>query len=147
MPKYDYACTDEGCFNVQEEEAKISESKDLRPICNVCGAECEWTFTPTVVHAVLKDGPSGSWPSKGNRFKAYRAKQSEKMKVRQKDRYGHLNRDCIPNYQGQETEDWREAQSLAMKDKDRNSDSIGVAATYTPHIKKEQEKKGNPVSS
>ena len=68
------------------------------------------------------------------------------MKGRQKDRYGHLNRDCVPNYEGQMTEDWREAQSLAMKDKDKRPDSLKTAKTFEPHIKKEQGKKGSPVS-
>lgn len=148
MPKYDYKCTNEGvCFNVQEEDAKISEYKDLRPECVDCGSECEYIYIPTVCHAILKDGPTGSWPSKGNRFKNYRAKQSEKMKVRQKDRYGHLNRDCVPNYQGQQTENWREAQSLAMQDKDRERpDPLKTAKTFETHIKKEQRKKGSPIS-
>jgi hypothetical protein len=146
MPLYSYRCTDENCLNVQDEDAKISEFKDLRPKCLVCGAECEYVFVPTVVQAILKDGPTGSWPSKGNRFKNYRAKQSEKMKKRQQDRYGHLNRDCVPNYQGQLTEDWREAQDLAMRDKDRNLDSLQTAQTFTPHIEKERKKKGSPIS-
>ena len=146
MPRYDYRCTDENCVNIQEEDAKISEFKKLRPECNVCGAECEYIFVPTIVQAVLKDGPTGSWPSKGNRFKAYRANQSKKMERRQKDRYGHLNRDCIPNYQGAQTENWREAQDLAMKDKDRNADSLQTAKTFEPQIKKEQKKKGSPIS-
>ena len=94
----------------------------------------------------MRDGPTGSWPSKGGRFKAYRAKKSEEMKGRQKDRYGHLNRDCIPNYQGQQAENWREAQSMAMKDKDRISDPLLTAKTFEPHIKKEQKKKGSPIS-
>ena len=125
----------------------MSEFRDLRPTCIVCGAECAYQFTPTVVQFALKDGPSGSWPSKGDRFKKYRANQSEKMKERQLDRYGHLNRDCVPNYQGQVTEDWREAQDLAMKDKDRNPDSLATAATFNGQIAKEKRKKGSPVSA
>jgi len=125
----------------------MSEFRDLRPACIVCGSECAYQFTPTIVQFALKDGPSGSWPSKGNRFKAYRASQSEKMKRKQEDRYGHLNRDCVPNYQGQLTEDWREAQDLAMKDKDKNPDSLATAATFNGQIEKEKRKKGNPVSS
>lgn len=134
-------------MNVQEEEAKISEFKDLRPTCIVCGSECVYKFTPTIVQFALKDGPTGSWPSKGNRFKKYRSEQSRKMEKKQQDRYGHLNRDCVPNYQGQLTEDWREAQSLAMKDKDRNPDSLATASTFNEQIDKEKKKKGSPVSA
>lgn len=143
--RYDYKCTDPNCINVQEEDAKISEFKDLRPECIVCGAECEYVFVPTVVQVILKDGPTGSWPSKGNRFKKFRADQSKKMEGRQRDRYGHLNRDCIPNYQGQQAESWREAQSMAMKDKDR-PDTLRTAKTFEPQIKKEREKKGSSVA-
>lgn len=113
----------------------------------MCGGVCVYQFTPTIIQFALKDGPSGSWPSKGNRFKQYRADQSEKMKRKQMDRYGHLNRDCVPNYQGQLTENWREAQDLAMKDKERNPDSLATAATYNDQVNKEKKKKGSPVSA
>lgn len=138
MPSYDYMCTDPNCTNIQEVEAKISEFKDLKPTCIVCGGVCVYHFTPTVVQFALKDGPSGSWPSKGNHFKQYRANQSKKMKRKQLDRYGHLNHDCVPNYGGKITEDWREAQSLAMSDKERQesmgTDSLSVASTYSDKI-------------
>lgn len=118
--------------------------KEFRPKCVQCGSECEYQFTPSVVQFALKDGPSGSWPSKGNRFKQYRSKRSEEMERRQKDRYGHINRDAIPNYQGQITENWREAQSMAMADKDRQeavgTDSIAVGATYNDKVRKEDSK-------
>jgi hypothetical protein len=67
------------------------------------------------------------------------------MGKRQRDRYGHLNRDAIPNYGGKITEDWREAQSLAMADKERQeavgTDSLAVAATYSSKINQEKKKK------
>lgn len=147
MPSYDYVCTDPNCCSIQEEDVKISEFKNFRPECIVCGSECKYHFTPTVIQFALKDGPSGSWPSKGNRFKKYRENQNQKMERKQKDRYGHLNRDCIPNYNGQQTENWSEAQSLAMHDKDKNPDSLATAATFNTHITKEKKKKGNPISA
>lgn len=119
----------------------MSSFKDLHPKCKECGGVCNYEFTPTVVQFALKDGPSGSWPSKGNRFKQYRQQQSEKVSRRQKDRYGHLNRDAVPNYQGKLAEDWKEAQSMAMKDKEKNPDTLATAATYNPHIRKEKRKK------
>lgn len=124
----------------------MSEFRDFHPPCIICGAPCSYQFTPTVVQFALKDGPTGSWPSKGNRFKKFRSDQSMKMEKRQRDRYGHLNRDCVPNYQGNLTEDWREAQNMAMKDKETNPDSLAVAATFNPQINKEKRKKGSPVS-
>jgi hypothetical protein len=144
MPYYDFVCSNPKCENIQEEEVGMNEFKDHHPKCDKCGSRCDYKYTPTVVQFALKDGPSGSWPSKGNRFKKYRDEQSAKAKIRQKDRYGEGPK-LMPNYQGQQTEDWREAQSLAMKDKDRNEDPLSVASTYNEHINKESEKKGNPV--
>ena len=124
----------------------MSEFKDLKPLCIICKSECKYKFTPTVIQFALKDGPSGSWPSKGGRFKKYRSDQNEKMKRKQRDRYGDLNRDCVPNYRGELTGDWREAQNLAMKDSDRNPDSLKTASTYNKQIHKEK-KKGGIVST
>ncbi len=116
--------------------------KEHHPACEECGGPCDYEWCPTVVQFALKDGPTGSWPSKGNRFKAFRASQSKKMEKKQQDRYGHLNRDLVPNYGGQPTENWREAQDLAMKDKERNPDTLATAATYNGKIVKEKGKKG-----
>jgi len=144
MPTYEYFCTNDACFHSQEEDHSMNGFKEYRPKCEACGSECEYRFTPSVVQFALKDGPSGSWPSKGNRFKDYRNKKSQEMERRQKDRYGHINRDATPNYQGHITESWREAQSLAMADKDRQAaigaDSISVGATYNEKISKEKAK-------
>ena len=90
-------------------------------------------WVPYFTHGVLKDGPSGSWPSKGERFKQYRAKQSEAAKHRQEERFGHLRKDAIPNFNGQETGSWQEAQSQAMKEKGAES-----AATFNEKISKEK---------
>lgn len=81
----------------------------------------------------MKDGPSGIAPSKALRFKDYRRKQDEKMQKRQKDRYGHLKRDAIPNYNGQETGTWAEAQFQALKDKGAES-----AATFVNKVTAEK---------
>ena len=124
------------CGNIQEEDAKISEFKELKPTCIKCKGKCKYHFTPTIIQFALKDGPSGSWPSKGNRIKNYRINQSEKAKRLQRNRYGTGNK-LIPNYKGQQTENWREAQSLAMQDKE-NRDPLVTAATYNQHINKEK---------
>ncbi len=149
MPSYDFRCED--CRFLQEEEASMKDFKTVTPKCKECGGKCVYEFTPTVVQFALKDGPSGSWPSKGNRFKQYRAKRSEEMGRRQQDRYGHLNRDALPNYQGQLTEDWREARDIAMKDKEshesRGTDSLAVAATFNQAISKEKSKNAGRTSS
>lgn len=90
-------------------------------------------WVPYPFHAILKDGPSGSWPSKGEHFKKYRAKQSEAALRRQKERFGHLRKNAVPNYNGKETESWQEAQSEAMKDKGAES-----AATFNTKIQEEK---------
>lgn len=146
MPKYDYRCENPICGFLTEKEVSISKFKDHHPTCIKCGSRMNYQFNPTVVQFALKDGPTGSWPSKGQRYKNYRTKRSQEMSGRQKDRYGHLNRDCVPNYGGQLTEDWREAQDLAMKDKDNNPDSLATAATYNDKINVEYTKKGSPIT-
>lgn len=132
---YDYRCTNvkKKCKNVQEEECSFKTFKTFKPKCKKCGAPCKYEFTPTIIQFALKDGPSGSWPSKGNRFKAFRNKKDEEMKRRQKDRYGHLQRDAIPNYKGKDTGTWQEAQFQALKDKGAES-----AATFNQKIRLEK---------
>jgi hypothetical protein len=130
---------------VQEDECSMNVFKEHHPICSVCGSLCNYKFTPTIIQFALKDGPSGCAPSKGNRFKKYRETQSQKMEKRQKDRYGHLKRDVIPNSLGKITEDWREAQSLTMQNKEyqemTGKDPLSIAKTFEPKIQAEKLKK------
>jgi hypothetical protein len=130
---YDYKCI--SCQVVHEEDHLVDGFKEFHPKCPDCGGICNYIFTPTIVQFSLIDGPSGSWPSKGEHFKNYRNEQNEKAKRRQKDRYGHLNRDAIPNYLGRETSSWREAQSEAKKDRGEAS-----ARTYESKIKQSKKK-------
>jgi hypothetical protein len=113
----------------------MSEFKEFEPECIECGAKCKYEFAPTIVQFALKDGPSGSWPSKGNRFKKYREEQSKAAEKRQRDRYG--NPAAVPNYKGQETGTWAEAQSQARADKD-NPNPEATAATYTDKVATEK---------
>ena len=125
---YDFWCLD--CGNVQEDECSVNEFKSYTPVCVKCGGVCKYRFSPTKVHFVLKDGQSGSWPSKGERFKKFRAKASEDAARRQKDRYTAPS--LVPNFQGKETETWTEA-------KEKAADAIGpdAAATYNDKVKSE----------
>lgn len=109
--------------------------KEHHPNCEDCGTPCNYEYVPSVPQVVLKDGASGSWPSKGERFKNYRAKQSEKMTKRQYDRYGDVKSGAIPNYKGVDTGTWKEAQFQALKDKGAES-----AATYGAKVKEEAAK-------
>jgi len=125
---YEYKCVK--CGNVQDEECSVDSFKEYRPPCNECGAECEYQFCPAPFHFVLKDGPSGSWPSKGDKIKRQRIKASQDAARRQRERYRDPK--LVPNYKGEETGTWREAQSQAMKDAGPD-----VAATYTPKVSSE----------
>jgi DNA-directed RNA polymerase subunit RPC12/RpoP len=117
---YSYKCT--SCEKISEHELPITaDQKNLHPPCLHCGEPCDYTWVPSVPQIVFKDGPTGSYPSKGNRFKAYRNKQSEIMAKRQLDRYGPPKQ-AIPNYKGNEVESWREAKSEAIKDKGLEAD-------------------------
>lgn len=113
----------------------MSSYKELHPKCPECDGVCDNVFIPTVPYISFKDGPSGSWPGKGNRFKQYRAKQAELAQKRQNERYG-ISKEALPNYKGEETGTWAEAQQLALKDK-----GIESAATYTAKVAEENSKK------
>ena len=133
MPTYDFKCTNPECENVREDDAKMSEYKDHHPACTECGSPCNYIWTPSVPQVAFKDGPSGSWPSKGDRFKTYRRKQAEKMEKRQRDRYGDVSKGAVPNYNGKDTGTWAEAQFQALKDKGAES-----AATFNDKVAQEK---------
>jgi hypothetical protein len=133
---YFYVCTKKSCANKQEEEHLVEGFKEFRPKCDKCGSDCEYKWFPTIIQFALIDGPSGTAPSKAERIKDYRRKQYEIVGKRQKDRYGHLNRDAVSNIDGQITESWREAQSIALKEKGKRS-----AATYEPKVQAEKKKR------
>lgn len=129
--RYDFRCTNAECDNLQEDDCSMTEFKDHHPTCELCGALCNYEYTPTVPQIAFKDGPSGSWPSKGERFKKYRAEASAAASRRQRDHYGEP-KGVVPNYGGKETENWREAQSLAMRERGMES-----AATYNDKVQQE----------
>lgn len=108
MACYDYQCTNPECASVQEETMSIS-SKDGAVIhCKVCGALSQYIFTPSLVHMSLKgDG----WPSKTIKEKSYRAKRSIHMAQKQRD---HVEKPTLqPNFNGQATGSWADAQTAA----------------------------------
>lgn len=138
MPTYFYQC--KKCEHVREDDCSMSKFKQHEPPCTECGAVCKYIYIATVPQVAFKDGPSGSWPSKGNRFQNYRRERDQTMKRRQKDRYG-APKELVPNYQGQVTESWREASNLAIHDKDKDiSDRLQTSKTYESRVKKEKKK-------
>ena len=130
MPVYYYQC--DSCEEVFEEWASISGYKEFTPECKQCGSKSHNVFVPSVPQVAFKDGPSGSWPSKGQRFQNYRRQASEAAAKRQRDRFGDTNK-LVPNYNGKETESWREAQSEAVKER-----GAEAAASYTDKVVSEK---------
>lgn len=147
---YDYGCTNPLCLKVHEAEHRVDGFRDYHPPCPECGAPCNYEFNPTVFEFAVKDGPSGTSPSKAIRVQRQMREKHERLGKRQQDRYGHLRRDVVPNYQGQQTENWREAQSMAMQDKERleknGTDSLAVGSTYNAKVNEEKTKSGNKVT-
>jgi hypothetical protein len=140
--RYDYRCENPLCSKVAEHEHSVNGFKEFRPPCSSCGASSVYEFNPTVIQFAIKDGPSGIAPSKAMRIQKHMANKNEVLKRKERDRYGHLNRNVIPNHQGKIVESWREAQSVAMADKDfqekHKTDSLALAATYNSKIEAEK---------
>jgi hypothetical protein len=111
----------------------MSEYADHHPPCLVCATPCNYEYIPSVPHAILKDGPSGSWPSKGERIKKQRQKASEDAARRSRDRYGKEPNKLVPNFQGKETGTWAEAQFQAGKERGDAS-----AATFDKRVTEEK---------
>lgn len=137
MPTYFYRCSSPECNELREDDASMSSFKEHHPHCELCGAQCNYEFVATVPQVAFKDGPSGSWVSKGLRYQKHRQEQHRKAGERQKERYGHLSTEALPNYNGKETGTWAEAQNQALKDKGKES-----AATYASKVKAEKAKSG-----
>lgn len=131
---YDYRCGK--CDWVQEEWCSMHTFKEYTPVCDKCGGFCTYEFNPKGVSFVLKDGPTGSWPSKGERFKKFRTKASETAARRQADRYPYVSRGAIPNYKGAEADSWEEARSAAA-----HEDGLEVAATFDSKVAEEKARK------
>lgn len=140
---YFYRCENPLCSFLLEAEHPVNGFKEFQPRCTKCGEVCTYEFNPTVVQFAIKDGPSGTSPSKAMRIQKQMREKHERVGRKQQDRYGHLRRDVVPNFQGKMTENWREAQSLAMADKDfheaNRTDSLAVASTFNDKINKEKQ--------
>ncbi len=131
MPTYHYSCT--ACEVVREDVASMRDFKEHEPACEKCGAVCRYVYVPTVPQVAFKDGPSGSWPSKGERIKKQRAVASEQAGKRQVERYGKNPNQLVPNFQGKETGTWAEAQYQAERERGKES-----AATYAGKVTEEK---------
>jgi hypothetical protein len=96
--------------------------------CSACQGKVGLVFNPGEVAFVMKDGESGGWTSKAGKENSYRARRNKILDQKTKDHV--FKTKLIPNYGGQQTDGWREAQESARKDgKD--------TATYDPLIRRE----------
>jgi hypothetical protein len=134
MPTYQVQCFE--CGDVSSKRLTFSEydrvkSGEVALVCSVCGKTAQLGFAPGNLGFVLKEGESGGWASKSIKENAYRVKRRKEMARRERD---HVFKSTLqPNYAGEETGTWKEAQELARKEKGSSS-----ASTYTPLVKKAQ---------
>lgn len=137
---YTYYCLNTDCNHFQDENHRVDGFKEFKPFCEKCSGLCEYRYTPSVPQVAFRDGPTGSWPSKGDRFQNYRRKRDSEMKKRQLDRYGPP-KELIPNFAGQQTESWAEASSLASKDTNKSpAQRKESVKTFESRVKKEPKK-------
>ncbi len=95
------------------------------------GSPLELVFNPGSVGFVLKDGVSGGWASKANKENKYRRERGSQMARREKD---HVFKSrLVPNYQGQEAQNWSE-----VRDHVRSTKGVEAASTYDPLVSKER---------
>ena len=134
MPAYDLSCGECGateCRRLTFSEYDAVKAGTTELPCQACQAALQLVFNPGAVSFVMKDGESGGWTSKALRENKYRAARREVMAKRERD---HVFKSSLqPNYRGEETGTWREAQEQARKDKGSEA-----ASSYTPLVAKEK---------
>lgn len=134
MPTYDLACGE--CGHTESRRLTFSDYDAVRAgtvqmPCQACQAALQLVFNPGAVSFIMKDGESGGWTSKALRENKYRMARREVMAKRERD---HVFKNKLqPNYRGEETGTWREAQEQARKDKGSEA-----ATTYTPLVAREK---------
>jgi len=95
------------------------------------GRPLELVFNPGNPNFVMRDGVSGGWISKSSRENNYRRARADEMRRREKDHV--FKPKLVPNYEGTEAEDWKDAQEQARSDKGDLS-----ASTYDSLVAKEK---------
>lgn len=133
MPSYSTKCA--SCRAEKDVRLTFSQYDEVqagtRKIACSCGADTEIQFAPGHIGFSFKDGESGGWASKAMKENAYRANRSQVMARRERDHV--FKNKLVPNYKGEETGTWREAQHVAQKEGGELS-----AVTYEPLVQKEQ---------
>ena len=142
MPTYSTRC--EGCGNTAEVRLSFVNYESVKMgvktlECSSCQGKAVLAFNPGAVAFVLKDGESGGWTSKAGKENAYRARRSKILAQKTKDHV--FKTQLIPNFEGQQTESWREAQEQARATPHVDTEGRTVArdvSTYEPLVKQEQ---------
>jgi hypothetical protein len=130
MPTYETICTQ--CGVKADRRLSFSAFDKIRAgtqelQCSGCEAKVEFSFSPGTLGFILKEGPSGGWATKSIKENQYRKKRGTVMSQRQKD---HVRTPKLqPNYKGEETGTWKEAQEAVRKEK-----GDLAASTYAPLV-------------
>lgn len=132
MPTYSTKC--EGCGNAASTRLSFQDYESVKLgakilECSTCQGKVVIVFNPGDVSFVMPDGESGGWTSKAIKENAYRSRRNKILDQKTKDHV--FKTKLVPNYAGQQTENWREAQETARKEG-------GNAASYDPLIRQEQ---------
>lgn len=134
MPTYETICTQ--CGVKADRRLTFSTFDQVKAgtqeiQCSACGAKVEFAFSPGALGFILKEGPSGGWATKSIKENQYRKKRGVVMGKRQRD---HVRTPKLqPNYRGEETSTWKEAQEAVRKDK-----GDLAASTYAALVSKEK---------
>lgn len=136
MPTYQVECT--ACEAKESRRLTFAEYDQVKDgtkglQCTVCSEPAKLGFAPGTLGFILKEGPSGGWATKSIKEKQYRKNRHGVMGRRQKD---HVKVSKLqPNFKGQETGTWKEAQEVA-----RSTDGNLAASTYDRLVSKEKAK-------
>lgn len=125
--QYDFRCQE--CGHVQTVQCSVDEfdkTCEAGVGCSECDGDAKFEFNANGVEFQFK---GMAWSDKNYREKKYRNRRSSHMAERQ--RKNVFRPKLKPNYKGEETKSWSEAQDAA-----RDDGKIGL--TYEPLIQKEQ---------
>ena len=136
MPLYKLSCSE--CGEILDKKLSFSQYDEVKlgqsvVDCPSCAKAMSLVFAPGRLGMVMKEGLSGGWTTKSEKERKYRDNRHQAMGKRQKDNV--FEPSLQPNYNGEETGTWKEAQEVARK--------VGgdtAAATYAPVVAKEKQK-------
>ena len=133
MPSYTFEC--KSCNVEVAKSLTFAQYQDVtssnQTIPCGCLAPMALVFKPTALKFGLKEGPAGGWVTKALKEQSYRDQHRITMGQRQRD---HVNpHKLVPNYKGQEGNNWAEVQSHV-----RAESGNLAASTYDPLVVKEK---------